>query len=294
MAHVLGIDVSTTATKAVLIDEAGAVAGIGVAEYGFDQPRPLWSEQDPGSWWSGAVAAIGAALAGAGVDGSAVVAVGLTGQMHGLVLLDASDAVLRPAILWNDQRTAAACDAIRAAVGAERLIEITGNDALTGFTAPKLVWVRDNEPEVWDRVAHVLLPKDYLRLRLTGVHALDKADGAGTILFDLAARDWSAEVLAALRIDPALAAPDLRRAGGDGHDHDRRRPPPPGCVPVPRSWPAAATSRPTRSESGSSRRGTWPSRSGRRGSCSRPLTDRSMSRGASSTPSATRSRGAGT
>jgi xylulokinase len=207
MATVLGIDVSTTATKAVLIDEAGTVVGIGVSEYGFDVPRPLWSEQDPASWWHGAVAAIGAALAAAGIGGSEVAAVGLTGQMHGLVLLDAADLVLRPAILWNDQRTAAACDAIRAAVGAERLIAVTGNDALTGFTAPKLVWVRDNEPDVWRRVAHVLLPKDYLRLHLTGVHALDKADGAGTLLFDLAARDWSPEVLAALRIDPAWMPP---------------------------------------------------------------------------------------
>jgi xylulokinase len=207
MPCVLGIDVSTTATKAVLIGAAGEVAGIGVAEYGFEVPRPSWSEQDPASWWDGAVVAIGGALAAAGIDGSEVAAVGLTGQMHGLVLLDAADSVLRPAILWNDQRTSDACDAIRAAVGLERLIGITGNDALTGFTAPKLVWVRDNEPEVWDRVAHVLLPKDYVRLRLTGEHALDKADGAGTILFDLAARDWSPEILAALDIDPAWLPP---------------------------------------------------------------------------------------
>ena len=115
--------------------------------------------------------------------------------------------MLRPAILWNDQRTAAECDEIRAAVGRERLIEITGNDALTGFTAPKLVWVRDHEPEVWARIAHVLLPKDYVRLRLTGEHAIDKADGAGTLLFDLAARDWSAEVLDALGIDPGAWLP---------------------------------------------------------------------------------------
>src|SRR6478736_3763294 len=148
MRYVLGIDVSTTATKAVLVDDAGAVRGD-------------------------------------------VAAVGLTGQMHGLVLLDAADAVLRPAILWNDQRTAAACDLIREAVGRERLIAITGNDALTGFTAPKLVWVRDHEPDIWSRVAHVLLPKDYVRLRLTGEHATDAADGAGTILVGLAARTWS-------------------------------------------------------------------------------------------------------
>ena len=207
MGLVLGIDVSTTATKAVLIDEAGAVIGVASAEYPFETPRPLWSEQDPALWWDGAVSAISGVLAAAGRSGADIAAVGLTGQMHGLVLLDASDRVLRPAILWNDQRTAAECDAIRAAVGPERLVEITGNDALTGFTAPKLVWVRDHEPDVWRRSAHVLVPKDYVRLRLTGEHALDKADGAGTILFDLAARDWSMEVLGRLDIPSAWLPP---------------------------------------------------------------------------------------
>jgi xylulokinase len=200
---VLGIDVSTTATKAVLVDPAGRVVGIASFEYGFDQPHPRWSEQDPHLWWAGARDSIGRALAAAGLTGDDVVAVGLTGQMHGLVLLDAAGGVIRPAILWNDQRTAAECDAIRAALGSEHLIEVTGNDALTGFTAPKLLWVRDHEPGAWRRAAHVLLPKDYVRYRLTGEYALDKADGSGTILFDLAARDWSPEVLAALGIDPA-------------------------------------------------------------------------------------------
>ncbi len=207
MGFVLGIDVSTTATKAVLIDRAGTVRASAAAEYGFDVPHPLWSEQDPHLWWDGAMAAIRSVLDSAGVAGAEVDAIGLTGQMHGAVLLDAAGQVLRPAILWNDQRTGAECDAIREAVGPARLIEITGNDALTGFTAPKLVWVRDHEPDVWRRVRHVLLPKDYVRLRLTGEYALDKADGAGTMLFDLAARDWSAEVLAALRIDPAWMPP---------------------------------------------------------------------------------------
>ena len=143
----------------------------------------------------------------AGVAADDVEGVGLTGQMHGLVLLDAAGDVLRPAILWNDQRTAAECDAIRAAVGPQRLVEITGNDALTGFTAPKLAWVRAHEPEIWARVAHVLLPKDYVRYRLTGGYALDKADGSGTQLFDLAARDWSPVMLEALGIDPAWMPP---------------------------------------------------------------------------------------
>ena len=207
MSYVLGIDVSTTATKAVLIDESGAVVGVGASAYGFSVPRPLWSEQDPELWWDGAVAAIRSVIATTGVPADAVVAIGLTGQMHGAVLLDAAGDVLRPAILWNDQRTATECDAIRDALGPERLIAITGNDALTGFTAPKLVWVRDHEPDVWRRIAHVLLPKDYLRLRLTGDYALDKADGAGTLLFDLAARDWSTEVLDALRIERAWMPP---------------------------------------------------------------------------------------
>jgi xylulokinase len=204
---VMGIDVSTTATKAVLVDEHGAVVAIGVAEYGYDVPQPGWSEQDPALWWTGGQAAIGGALSAAGVDGSAVAAVGLTGQMHGAVLLDAADHVVRPAILWNDQRTARECQLIRDAVGAQRLIDVTGNDALTGFTAPKLVWVRDHEPDAWNATRHVLLPKDYLRLCLTGEHAMDKADGSGTILFDLAARDWSPEILDALRIARGLMPP---------------------------------------------------------------------------------------
>ncbi len=203
MSHVLGIDVSTTATKAVLVDGRGDVSASASAEYPFSVPRPLWAEQEPSLWWQAAQQAIPAALSAAGIRGSDVEAIGLTGQMHGLVLLDAADKVLRPAILWNDQRTADECELIRSTLGRERLVRITGNDALTGFTAPKLVWVRRHEPDTWARAAHVLLPKDYLRLCLTGERAMDKADGAGTILFDLAARDWSADVLEALEIPPA-------------------------------------------------------------------------------------------
>ncbi len=207
MSVVIGIDVSTTATKAVVVDEEGAVRGIGTADYPFATPRPLWSEQDPALWWAAAQSAIPAALAAAGTAPSAVAAIGLTGQMHGAVLLDRSGAVLRPAILWNDQRTGAECDWIRSVVGRERLIAITGNDALTGFTAPKLVWVAHHEPEVWGRIGRLLLPKDYLRYRLTGEPAVDKADGAGTLLFDLQARTWSPEIVAALGLDPAWLPP---------------------------------------------------------------------------------------
>jgi xylulokinase len=198
---VLGLDVSTTATKAVILDRAGAVRSSAAVEYPFETPHPRWSEQDPNVWWSSAVGVIRTAVDAAG--GDEVEAVGLAGQMHGLVALDAQDRVLRPAILWNDQRTEAECDQIRDVLGRERLIAITGNDALPGFTAPKLVWVRRHEPDVWSRIAHVLLPKDLVRLRLTGDHAVDRADGAGTLLFDLAARDWSDEVLSALRLDPS-------------------------------------------------------------------------------------------
>jgi xylulokinase len=198
---VLGLDVSTTATKAVLQDAEGTVKAVGTSAYPYETPRPLWSEQDPARWWNATGIAVRAALDAADADATAVQAVGLTGQMHGLVALDARDEVLRPAILWNDQRTADECDSIREIVGRPRLIAITGNDALPGFTAPKLLWLQRHEPEVWARVAHVLLPKDFVRLRLTGEHAMDKADGSGTILFDLAARDWSSEVLEALGIE---------------------------------------------------------------------------------------------
>jgi xylulokinase len=207
MGLVLGIDVSTTATKAVLVDPDGMLRGVGIAEYGVSRPRPLWSEQDPAAWWDAAQSAIHGALTSAGAGGADVEVVGLTGQMHGAVLLDAAGAVLRPAILWNDQRTATECDEMRAAVGPERLIAITGNDAITGFTAPKLLWVRRHEPDAWARLAHVLLPKDYLRYRLTGDHAMDKADGSGTILFDLAARTWSSEVLTSLELEPRWFPP---------------------------------------------------------------------------------------
>jgi xylulokinase len=201
---VLGIDVSTTATKAILVDASGGVRGVGIASYGYETPRPQWSEQDPTLWWNAALAAIPAALADAGVSGEEVAAVGLGGQMHGAVLLDAADVPVRPAILWNDQRTGAECDEIRERVGMPRLVELTGNDAVTGLTAPKLLWVRRHEPEAWSRVVHLLLPKDYVRLRLTGERAIDRADAAGTLLLDLASRDWSPEVLAALDLDAAI------------------------------------------------------------------------------------------
>jgi xylulokinase len=200
MAYLLGIDVSTTGVKALLVDELGNVRGSANIEQPLSTPQPLWSEQDPADWWNGAVKSIQMVLKDTGVSGDAVQGVGLTGQMHGLTLLDGNGSVLRPAILWNDQRTGAQCDEIRARLGKQRLIEITGNDALTGFTAPKVLWVKENEPEVFEKTRHILLPKDYVRFKLTGNFAIDRADAAGTILLDIKTRDWSPVMLDALGI----------------------------------------------------------------------------------------------
>lgn len=198
--YLLGIDASTTATKALLIDSTGEVIAVASTEYSFDTPQPLWSEQDPALWWFATVQSIRQLLAKTAVDPAQILAVGLTGQMHGLTLLDEEGGVLRPAILWNDQRTAKECDAIRRWLGKEQLIRITGNDALTGFTAPKILWVRENEPEIYARATSFLLPKDYVRYCLTGVQATDRADGSGTLLMDLQARDWSTTLLDALAL----------------------------------------------------------------------------------------------
>src|SRR5206468_12626977 len=154
-------------------------------------PHPGWAEQDPEDWWTAAQAVLARLPSGE-------TRLGFSGQMHGLVCLDEADAMLRPTILWNDQRTAAECAEIEERIGLERLIELTGNRALTGFTAPKLLWLRRHEPDVYARIAHVLLPKDYVRLRLTGEHAIDAADASGTLLFDVRRRCWSEEVCDAL------------------------------------------------------------------------------------------------
>src|SRR5215216_2524332 len=200
MSLYLGIDVSTTGAKSLIIDDTGDVLASATIPYGLSTPRPLWSEQDPATWWQAVAASIRQALAQPGTRGANIAAVGLTGQMHGLVLLDEHKSVLRPAILWNDQRCGAECDDMRALFGKDRLVEVTGNDALTGFTAPKILWVQKHEPEIFARVRHILLPKDYIRLKLTAAFGMDKADGSGTMLFDLRARDWSADVLSALNI----------------------------------------------------------------------------------------------
>jgi xylulokinase len=200
MSVLVGLDVGTTGVKAIALSPDGTVLARAEREYPLSTPRPGWAEQDPEDWWR----ASEAALAGLGV--AEIAGIGLSGQMHGLVALDAADRVLRPAILWNDGRTGAECAEIEERVGLERLIALTGNRALAGFTAPKLLWLRRHEPEVFAQIRHVLLPKDYVRLRLTGERATDVADASGTLLFDVARRRWSEEVLDALEL-PAVWLP---------------------------------------------------------------------------------------
>ncbi len=200
MGYFLGIDISTTSSKALLMDADGKVVAVASSPHTLQTPKPLWSEQDPHEWWQAAILCIREALTKAGIPGESVTAIGLTGQMHGLVLLDEAGRVLRPAILWNDQRTQEQCDEIHRRIGKPEFIRVTGNVALTGFTAPKVLWVKENEPQVFAQAKHILLPKDYVRFQLTGEYAMDKADGAGTVLFDLKSRDWSDEVLSQLEI----------------------------------------------------------------------------------------------
>ena len=200
MAYLLGLDISTTGAKALLIDETGRVIATHSTPQPISQPRPLWSEQNPADWWNGMAAAIRSLLQETNLTGDAIAAIGLSGQMHGLVLQDANGEVLRPAILWNDGRTQAQCDEITQKIGFDRLIQLTGNRALTGFTAPKILWVRDHEPDVYAKAAHILLPKDYIRYKLTGDYVMDVSDAAGTSLLNVAERRWSDEVVNALKI----------------------------------------------------------------------------------------------
>jgi xylulokinase len=202
MPYYLGLDISTTATKALLLDETGRVVQVASSEYSYETPFPLWCEQSPHLWWRATLESIQAVISKSSVKAHDIKGVGMTGQMHGLVLMDAHGEVLRPAILWNDQRTGEQCDLIRSRIGKQRLINLTGNDALAGFTAPKILWVQQNEPYVYQKINHVLLPKDYVRYRLTNQYAMDRAGGSGTLLFHLKKRDWSVEVMQALDINP--------------------------------------------------------------------------------------------
>jgi len=200
MAIVLGLDVGTSGTKAIAMDASGKLLASALVEYPLYSPKPNWAEQDPADWKRAAFEAL-AALAGK-IDAAEVKGLGLTGQMHGSVFLDANNAVLRRALLWCDQRTAPQCAAITETVGEQKLIEMVSNPALTGFTAPKILWLRDNEPALYERVRKVLLPKDYVRFELTGEFATDVADASGTLLFDVKNRTWHKELMSLLGIDP--------------------------------------------------------------------------------------------
>jgi xylulokinase len=211
MTALVGLDVGTTGVKALRLSPAGEVLARAEEAYPLSTPQPGWAEQDPEDWWRAAQAALGR------LGDGEVAGIGLTGQMHGLVALDEDARVLRPAILWNDQRTAEECAEIEARIGLAELVRLTGNRALPGFTAPKLLWLRRHEPDVFERIAHVLLPKDYVRLRLTGEHATDMADASGTLLFDVARRRWSDDVLAALDIRGEWLPRALESPAVSGH-----------------------------------------------------------------------------
>lgn len=202
--YLIGIDLGTSGTKTILFDMAGGIVASATREYPLYQPQNGWAEQDPDDWADAGFATVREVMEKGGVSAADVAGIGISGQMHGLVMLDSDGKPLRKSIIWCDQRTAKECDEITARVGKKRLIEITANPALTGFTASKILWVSNNEPEVYARCRHILLPKDYLRYKLTGVFATEVSDAAGMQLLDVQARQWSGEVLKALEIDPAL------------------------------------------------------------------------------------------
>ncbi|MCL4248586.1 MAG: xylulokinase [Anaerolineae bacterium] len=204
--YVIGIDVSTTASKALVIDETGAVVASRSHSHELSTPRPLWSEQDPENWWQATAASLRDVLKQVAAED--VAAIGLTGQMHGLTSLDKDGRPLRPAILWNDQRSGKQCEEITAKIGAKRLYQLIGSILLAGFTAPKILWLKQNEPEIFSQIAHVLLPKDYVRYRLSGAFVADVADGSGFALMDIGKRTWSDELLAAYGI-PRAWLPEL-------------------------------------------------------------------------------------
>ena len=207
MEYVLGIDVGTGGTRALLVDRSGVIAGSATCEHvPFASPHTGWAEQDPHDWWRAAGKAVREALAH--TRPAKVACVGLAGQMHGAILLDDADKVLRPALIWCDQRTQEQVEWLNSTIGEQRIIQLTSNPPLTNFTLTKLLWVRDREPQIWKRFRRVLLPKDYIRLRMTGEHAMDVADASGTLMLDVAHRRWSDEMLATAEI-PRSSVPTL-------------------------------------------------------------------------------------
>ncbi len=254
MGVTLGIDIGTSGTKTLAIDEKGAILASASAEYPCSHPHPGWSEQDPELWWQGTVETLRKVLAAGTFAASDVKGIGLSGQMHGSVFLDQGGAVIRPALLWNDQRTAAECREIEDRVGGRAaLVKLVANPALTGFTAPKLLWVRKHEPAHWERVRQVLLPKDYVRYRLTGSYATEVSDASGTLLLDVANRRWSKELLGKLDLDPALLPP-CHESPEVSAVVSAAAPRRPGCRRARRWWAEAAISQPARWATASSAR----------------------------------------
>jgi xylulokinase len=211
MNYLLGIDIGTSGTKTVIFDELGRVIASSTEEYPMYQPQNGWAEQEPDDWWHACAATVKSVLEESGITPGDIAGIGLSGQMHGLVMLDENGKVLRRSIIWCDGRTGAQCREINERVGAKRLIEITANPALAGFTASKILWVRENEPELYKRCKHILLPKDYIRYKLTGRFGAEVSDASGMNLMDMANRAWSTEVLEKLEIDPSLL-PELHES----------------------------------------------------------------------------------
>ena len=199
--NIIGLDIGTSSVKALLVSKTGEVLKVSSPEYPFQTPRPLWAEADPEVWWQATKHAIVDLLKG--IDPGSIAAIGLTGQMHGMVALDASGEVLRPCIMWNDQRSHEECNEITSLVGAEKVLEITGNPVLAGFTAPKIKWMQKNEPDIFNKVSKILLPKDYIRYRLTGEFFSDVSDASGTSLLNVGERKWSDEILHVLGWNPS-------------------------------------------------------------------------------------------
>ena len=205
MAVFLGIDIGTSGTKTLAMREDGKILSSATVEYPLYSPKPGWSEQDPEDWWKATVKSVKKVLKDGKISPGSVKGIGLSGQMHGSVFLDKKHEVIRPALLWNDQRTGAECDEIESRAGGRKaLLKMVSNPALTGFTAPKILWLRNNEPRNYARTTQVLLPKDYVRFCLTGEFATEVSDASGTLLLDVAKRRWSKRLLTKLEIDPAL------------------------------------------------------------------------------------------
>ncbi len=215
--YLLGIDLGTSGTKTVLFSQDGQAVSSATVEYPMSQPQNGWAEQNPADWWNAAVATIQTVIQKSGINAEDIAGLGISGQMHGLVMLDEKGEVLRPSIIWCDQRTAAECEQITELVGAERLIEITANPALTGFTASKIMWVKNHEPEIFDKCRHILLPKDYVRYMLTGDFATEVSDASGMQLLDVPNRCWSEEVCQKLGIDMSMLAKVYESAEVTGH-----------------------------------------------------------------------------